>query len=229
MFGATPQEKAYTAPFLVFIAMIAMGELIRHLFEGQAVFWMLGEPQYWINPLQAILCGALMFRWRPLYRLSAPRRTVWTLCLALIVFLVWIAPQAWLGFPGRWSGFDPYRFGRGGPAFLATVSLRLLRMVVAVPLLEEIFWRGFLLRYLIKPNFTEVPFGTFTWSSFLIVTAGFCLEHSRPDWPAAIVAGAVYNIVAYRSKSLSDCVLAHAATNLLLGIYVLWTGQWGFW
>ncbi len=54
-------------------------------------------------------------------------------------------------------------------------------------------------------------------------------EHSRPDWPAALVTGALLNLVAYRTRSLGACVLAHAVANLLLGLYVLRTGQWGFW
>ena len=48
------------------------------------------------------------------------------------------------------------------------------------------------------------------------------------DWPAAILTGALYNLVAYRTRSLSSCVLAHAVTNALLGAYVLHTRQWGF-
>jgi len=55
------------------------------------------------------------------------------------------------------------------------------------------------------------------------------LEHSAPDWPAAIVAGLLYNMLAYRTKSLSSCVLAHALTNALLAAYILHTKQWGFW
>ena len=120
-------------------------------------------------------------------------------------------------------------FRNNDPLFLAVVGLRFLRCVVVVPLLEEIFWRGFLLRELIHPDFTKVPFGSFSWASFSIVTVGFCLEHSPADWPAALLTGALYNLVAYRTRSLAACVLAHAVTNLILGIYVMETKQWGFW
>ena len=109
------------------------------------------------------------------------------------------------------------------------LGVRLLRLIVVVPLLEELFWRGFLLRYLIREDFTKVPVGEFSWLSFGVVTAGFVFEHSFADWPAALLTGALYNIVAYRTRSLSSCVLVHAVTNALLGVYVLRTGQWGFW
>jgi membrane protease YdiL (CAAX protease family) len=49
------------------------------------------------------------------------------------------------------------------------------------------------------------------------------------DWPAAIITGALFNLVAYRTRSLAACVLTHAITNLVLAIYILRTGQWGFW
>ena len=100
---------------------------------------------------------------------------------------------------------------------------------MVVPLIEEIFWRGFVLRFLIDENFERVPVGAFSWFSFAAVTAGFAFSHSPPDWVAALVAGAAYNAVAYRTKRLSSCVVAHALTNLLLGLWIVQTKQWGFW
>jgi CAAX prenyl protease-like protein len=85
------------------------------------------------------------------------------------------------------------------------------------------------LRYLINEKFTEVPIGTFSWLSFGIVTVVFGFTHSRPDWVAALVTGALYNLVAYRTRSLTSCVVAHALTNLLLGAWIMATRQWGFW
>jgi uncharacterized protein len=62
-----------------------------------------------------------------------------------------------------------------------------------------------------------------------VVTVGFMLVHSTADWPAALLTGALYNWVAYRTKSLAACVLAHAFTNLLPGVWIMNTRQWGFW
>jgi CAAX prenyl protease-like protein len=71
--------------------------------------------------------------------------------------------------------------------------------------------------------------GSFTWTSFWVVSVAFCFEHTRPDWPAALLTSVLYNAVAYSSRSLLACVVAHAITNLLLGLYILKTQQWGFW
>lgn len=86
-----------------------------------------------------------------------------------------------------------------------------------------------MLRYLIAEHFENVPFGTFTPLSFTVVALVFCFSHSMPDWPAALLTGALYNFVAYRTRSLASCVLAHAITNLALGLWIVSTKQWGFW
>src|SRR5207253_2425985 len=104
-----------------------------------------------------------------------------------------------------------------------------LRLVVVVPLMEEVFWRGFLLRYLIRERFCSVPVGTFSWLSCLVVTVGFTFAHGRADWLAAFIAGALYNVAAYSCKSLTSCILAHSLTNLCLGLWIVKSGQWGFW
>ena len=85
------------------------------------------------------------------------------------------------------------------------------------------------MRFLIKEDFNNVPIGTFQWRSFLIVALAFMLVHQTADWPAAFLCGIAYNLVAVRTGSLSACVLAHAITNLGLGIYIMSTRQWGFW
>ncbi|MEA3187909.1 MAG: protease family protein, partial [Chthoniobacter sp.] len=121
------------------------------------------------------------------------------------------------------------------PLFLTVLALRFLRLVIVVPLLEEIFWRGFLLRDLIDRDFEKVPMGAWSAKSFAVVTFLFGLAHwgaawwPGPDFVPALFAGAIFNGVAYRTRSLGSCILAHAVTNLLLGIYILRTGQWGFW
>jgi CAAX prenyl protease-like protein len=228
MFGANFQERAYLAPFFGFLLLLATGGAVAHLGDGQA-FWVFSAPRYWIYPLQTVVCSGLLIRGWPSYGFKFPARPAFTIGMGVLALLVWIAPQQWLGSPGRWDGFDPRFFGSAGWPFALNLALRLLRLVVVVPLLEEIFWRGFLLRYLIDEDFTAVPIGSFSWMSFSVVTAGFCLEHSFADWPAALLTGALYNVVAYRTRSLSSCVLVHAVTNALLGAWVLQTGQWGFW
>ena len=216
---------AYTLPLAVFLGCLALAAGLKKLGGG---FW-LENPEYWIYPLQTFACGALLIRYRGEYELRGVRRVLFTLALAVIVFLLWISPQALLGFAPRTTGFNPDAFATQPLAYWITVLLRFVRLVIVVPIIEEIFWRGFLLRYFINEKFTSVPIGTFSWLSFAAVTIGFTLMHSSADWPAAVITSMLYNLVAYRTKSLSSCVLAHAVTNLLLGIWIMQTRQWGFW
>ena len=216
---------AFTLPMAVFFALLVLASAIR---KPGGAFW-LAAPEYWIYPLQTLICGALLiWFWRD-YDFRAPRKAWLAVAIGLAVFVLWIAPQQFLGFGPRLTGFNPDVFAGQPALYWGTLVFRFLRLVVVVALLEEIFWRGFCLRYFINEKFTEVPIGAFSWLSFGAVTVGFAITHSREDWIAALVTGALYNLVSYRTRSLASCVVAHAVTNLLLGVWIMATRQWGFW
>ena len=61
----------------------------------------------------------------------------------------------------------------------------------------------------------------FLWTVFL-----FTLEHDRPL--AAALCAVVYGLL-YLRCGLLAAIVAHVTTNLLLAIYVIHSGQWGFW
>jgi CAAX prenyl protease-like protein len=220
-----PKLAAFMLPMAVFFALLALAGVLR---KPGAAYW-LAAPEYWIYPLQTIICGALLiWFWRG-YDFRFPQKTWLAVAIGLVVFVLWIAPQQFLGFPPRLTGFDPEVFVGQPALYWGTVIFRFLRLVVVVALVEEIFWRGFVLRYFINEKFTEVPIGAFSWLSFGVATVAFGFTHSREDWIAALVTGALYNLVAYRTGSLAACVVAHAVTNLLLGVWIMATRQWGFW
>lgn len=208
--------------------LLGVMEIVVTISHGQGPF-LLAAPRYWIFPLQTVVCGALLVHYRGIYALQRPRQIALSVFVAIAVLIVWIAPQLFLGFPPRTHGFDPTVFDDSPPLKIAALALRFLRLVVVVPLLEEIFWRGFLLRYLISEKFSEVPFGKFSWLSFTVVAIAFALAHSGADFWPALLTGALYNLLATKTRSLASCVLAHALTNLGLGLYIMQTRQWGFW
>jgi len=222
------ERKAYIAPFIVFMLLLGLVGFLKGLPFGGSLFF-IGSPQYWIFPLQTVVCGGLMIRYWRHYQFRRPTNLVFTLFIAVLVLVLWISPQLFFHQPSRRDGFDPTVFQDNPLLYYATVALRFLRMAVVVPFLEEIFWRGFLLRDLIHEDFKKVPFGAFSWMSFAVVTFLFGLEHYPADFWPGIVTGALYNLIIYRTRSLASCVLAHAVTNLGLGIYIMQTKQWGFW
>ncbi len=134
---------------------------------------------------------------------------------ALFLALILIQPRA----PGAIALVYPVKTLVVGSAIIGTS--------VVVPVVEEFFWRGFLLRWIINADFRKVAIGTFSWPSFLLTTVLFASEHNR--WLVGLVAGVAYNLLLYRTKSLYACIVAHGVTNLALAIYVLTTGEWSFW
>jgi CAAX prenyl protease-like protein len=216
---------AFTLPMALFVTLLGMTSAGN---RPETVSWF-AYPASWTYSAQTAICGLLiLWFWRD-YELRTPRRVWFAVVIGVIVFAIWIAPQQFLGFAPRPGGFDPELFGKAGPGYWAIVFMRFLRLVVVVPLVEEIFWRGFLLRYLIDQKFTAIAVGTFSWLSFVVVAILFGFAHSRADWIAALICGALYNLVACRTRSLASCVAAHALTNLLLGLWIMETRQWGFW
>jgi CAAX prenyl protease-like protein len=216
---------AYVAPMLIFIGLLLVNGVLKELGGS---FW-LRSSEYWVYPAQTILCGGLLIWLRREYEFHRLRHVAFSLVIGVIVFVLWISPQQFLGFSGRTGGFNPDLFSNQPFVYWFTVILRFIRLAVVVPFVEEIFWRGFLLRFLIDEDFERVQFGAFSWLSFIVVTIAFGFSHSARDWVAALLTGAIYNGVAYRTKSLSSCVATHAVTNLLLGLWIMKTRQWGFW
>ena len=228
MIGERSDRGAYLAPFLVFLAFLLLTEAVAKIGDGYA-HWAFAQPRYWVFPLQTLVCAALLWKLRARIALRPLAGFGFATLIGLFALGVWVSPQIIFRFPPRTDGFRPDFFGTAGWPYWINLTFRLLRMAVIVPFVEELFWRGFLLRFLVRENFAAVPFGTFTWRSFLISSFAFCLEHQPSDWAAAVLTGALFNIVAYRTRSLAACVLAHAVTNLALALYILRTGQWGFW
>jgi uncharacterized protein len=216
---------AHLWPFGLFLAFLAFVQALGMV--PSESFWFSGAV-YWVYPLQSLACGvALIVFWK--YYDFGPVRWVFGFLAGLVALAVWISPQAFFGFDARTGGFDPDVFAESPALYWGTLLMRFVRLVIIVPLIEEIFWRGFLMRYLVNEDFTKVAFGTFTPVSFFGVAGAFMLVHAPADWPAAAVTGVVFGWVAVRTKSLFACVFAHAVTNLGLGIYIVATRQWGFW
>jgi CAAX prenyl protease-like protein len=218
-------------PFALFMAFIAIDEGIL-----LAARWhLLSVPDidlYYLYPVKTLTVAALLWMYRGNYtelRLKdlANVKTTAAVCLAgAVTFVLWISIDATLPVNGAPRGFDPALLPDGATRLMMTAT-RVAGAVLVVPLMEEIFWRSFLLRYVIDADFESVPIGRFTWTSFLVTTVLFGLEHHL--FFAGMVAGAIYSIILYKTRSVAQCILAHAVTNLALACYVLYTGRWYFW
>jgi CAAX prenyl protease-like protein len=129
--------------------------------------------------------------------------------------------------PGPRIGFDPFSNIADTAARWGFIAMRLVGLAFLVPVVEELFWRGFLARWLIAPDWQSQPLGRFTPFSFAGVTLLFTLAH--PEWLAAAVYCALLNLLLAWTRDLWNCVVAHGVSNLALGIYILSTESWQLW
>ncbi|WP_321371965.1 CAAX prenyl protease-related protein [uncultured Desulfuromusa sp.] len=218
-------------PFAVFMAFIGVQQILEwSVVKG----WLdlTAQQMLYLYPLKTVLVLALiLFFWRQYNELHLVdfknlTHTIASVLLGLLVFVLWINMDWGFTALGESKGFDPFLVENAASRNLL-IFFRLFGAALVVPIMEELFWRSFMLRYVITADFSSVRIGTFTLTSFLICAVLFGLEHNLIL--AGMMAGAAYSGLLYWTKSIYQCVLAHAVTNLVLGIYVLQTGFWHFW
>lgn len=237
---------AHLLPLALFMAISALPAMLA--VANPELPWYQQAPEHWIYPIQTLLIGAVLVFFRKHYTFR-PWRGLWlAVLLAVVGIAVWIAPAwiyersftspesvpewlTWLGVVERNEGFNPELLAAWPGWQFASVVMRFVRLVIIVPLVEELFWRGFLMRYVHAGDrsWQSVPFGVHSWRTFFVVTALVMVAHHPADYLAAFVWGTLVYFLAVRTRSLGACMIMHAVANLLLGFYVMQTRQWGFW
>lgn len=221
-------------PFAVYLSFLAFAQIISWISDSSGTQPnSAGHLDVWLYPIKtAVVLGLLIYFW-PQYRelkhkiVNGPTEAFLTVTVGLLVYVTWVRMDwSWaMQGDGTAAGYDPFRAGTGLGIVLAGV--RIFGASVVVPIMEELFWRSFLIRYLISSKFESVPLGVFTAFSFVATVVLFGLEHDL--WLAGMMAGVAYTGLLYYTKRLWPCILAHAVTNFALGIHVLATGEWRWW
>ena len=109
--------------------------------------------------------------------------------------------------------------GLTGAALILWIVVRILGTTVFVPVLEEIFFRGYLFQ-LIAPKRQMVQMVL----AVVISTAAFAALHDR--WLVAAIAGLIFAGLVWRSNNVTDAILSHAVANGAIAAWVLATGAW---
>ena len=228
-FAASPL-LVRVVPFVIFLALTV----------GQGQF---GEAsRYWFYLAKTVVGAWLIWEMRPF--VSEMR---WAMSWEAVVVGVAVF-AAWVGISGEWttqnslwakfglthpSGaplktWNPNaQFGDGSALAWLVIVTRMAGSTFIVPPLEEVFYRSFLYRYIAKPDFLTVPLNQFLPLPFLATAAVFGFSHN--EWLAGILCGAAYQWLVIRKNRLGDAMTAHAITNFLLGVWVVWRGAWHFW
>lgn len=212
----------YIIPFASFMTLFALSDYLKVM--GQ-----------WEYPIRVAILSTIIYVFSRHVLDFRVRSFVATLAVGIAVFAIWIAPDAlfpgyrehWLfqnSITGQIKSSVPEEF-RGN---WLVVAFRLIRATLIVPIVEELFWRAWMMRWLINPDFRKVPLGAYTLSSMVITALLFASEHG-PYWEVGLIAGLIYNFWMVRTRSLGDLILAHAVTNGVLSAYVIATGSWQYW
>lgn len=215
---------ARVLPFVLFVALIAATKALGDRPMG-------GMDARWLYPVRAVVAGALLIAFRRSYdELAGPFRAsgrdlVLALGCGLAVFLLWIRLDVGWLVQATGTGYDPTD-GKGGILWRFALP-RLAGAAIVVPVMEELFWRSFVMRWIDRQAFLEVAPASVSLRALAISSVIFGLEHEL--WAAGIVAGLVYGWLYKRSGNLWVPIVAHAITNLVLGMWVLRSGQWRFW
>jgi CAAX prenyl protease-like protein len=228
------ESQASRHPALLYVIPVAGFVLLTSLEEpvaaGGSAWPALGYPLAYTAKVLVVsaLAWACRRSWRDLNPL--PSRSV----LALAIGLGLLVAIAWVGLDGRYpalpglgkrTGFDPGVLSPPGRwCFLA---VRFFGLVILVPLIEELFWRSFAIRLIIDADFERIPIGRVTPMAAAVTSTLFGLTH--PEWLPALLTGAVWAWLLWRTRSVAACVVSHAVANLALGVYVIGTGDWKFW
>lgn len=221
--------------------MLDRDNLYRIAPFGAYVFFMLLEDALlmfgwdandlrWLYAVKVTVVTALLWLMRKAY--SELRWPIgvnsWAWAVAIIagiaVFIAWINLTADWMVIGVSTGFDPRDHGQ---IDWLLVAVRLFGAALMVPVMEELFWRSFLLRWITHADFLAVNPARVGFKAFCITAMLFAVAHNL--WLAGLLAGIVYNFLYMRSSTLWLPILAHAVTNAILGIWVVYTGNWIFW
>ncbi len=213
------------APFVAFMLMLGL--------RGAAPIdgsW--GIDPRWIYGLGVLVVGALLVMCRheygELFAQTRPNRSeaLWAIGVGLVVFALWVqldAPWMRLGDPA--AGFVP--LDDSGALMWPLVITRWIGAALLVPVMEELFWRSFLMRWIQSPQFETVAPQQVGIKAIVLSTFVFVLAHTL--WLGAAIAGLAYAWLYVRTGKLWVPVIAHAVTNGVLGVWVVATGRWAFW
>ncbi len=223
--GRTLQGRStlrYVAPFALFMLLLGVLPSLSISTPFGVFLWLV------------ILAPVCFICWPPGISV-APRRSTASIAIGVLVFVIWIGPDLLIPgyrnlplFSNSLLGHVHSSLGESALRNPWILTGRSARAIFIVPIVEELFWRGWLMRWIINNDFEQVPLGAYAPSAFWITALLFASEHGS-YWDVGLVTGVIYNLWMVRTKSLPDCMLTHGVTNGLLSAYVIAAGQWQYW
>ena len=218
-----------TVPFVVFVVLTAM--------QG----WFGEAGKYWVYLAKTLVGAWCVWEMRGLVAEMKWKFSWEAIVVGVGVCVMWVAIDPYypmqdavlhkIGIgsePKPAPAWNPFaQFGDGTALAWLFVVVRTLGPALVVPPLEEVFFRSTIYRYVVNPDFEKVDHRKFHWPAFIITSLIFASIHHQ--WLAGILCGFAYQGLVLWKGRLSDAIAAHAITNFLLSLWVVWKGAWQFW
>jgi CAAX protease family protein len=202
------------------------------------LFLLAPKPQtlvYWEWPIQVFVVALVCVLTWPRDASLRPHHWLLSIVVGVVTLLLWIGPEVIYPKYREFFLFSNGIVGHVGSSLRAealksnsVLFWRTVRAATVVPIAEELFWRAWLMRWLVNNDFQKVPLGKYVPMAFWVTALLFGAEHG-PYWDVGLLTGVIYNFWMVRTKSLGDCILVHAVTNLLMSLYVIRFEQWQYW
>lgn len=230
-FADRPQMP-YLIPFFVFVLIMMPGSLGTVGGIDFEALWRHYHP--FVYAAKSIGAGLLLWYFWPAYARIRWTRLGLGAVVGLVGTVVWVALHyaclktgVWKA-PGPSEVWNPDVMLESRWAQWAYLCIRVAGPTLVVPVMEELFFRDFLMRALVRgARYEDVPVGTYTPLSLFGMALLFGINHGSM-WPGGVAYGLMMGILLIRTKSLGACIVAHGVTNLTLYLYVIWSGDWQF-
>ncbi len=239
----------FLLPLLIFMIITSLEPTPQR--SGGALGWVIYYEDYpWIYTAKIALTLLAVGLVAGGYRQFPPRLSPWAIVVGVAGVVVWIGLcklqleaklfgplfdnrlGEMVGLSGMFdaaatrSAYNPLKELAENPAAAwGFLAVRFVGLALVVPVIEEFFLRGFLMRFVMVRDWWKVPFGEVNTAAVVLGTVVPMMMH-----PAELLSAAVwFSMVTWlmvKTRNIWDCVAAHMVTNLLLGIYVVASGDW---
>lgn len=213
-------------PFAIYILFLAFNDIL-----GQTLASIFSQTQWLYAVRIAAVALPLILFWRQYHELnhrqtSSLNSYLLSVFVGVGIFLIWILPFPSWAMTADTTAFEPVN-QHDNSLNILFVILRLSGAALIVPVMEELFWRSFLMRWLENQRFLTVKPSAVSAFAFISTAALFAIEHHL--WLAGLLAGIAYGWLYRKEGNLWMPIIAHVVTNGLLGLWVVYTGNWQYW
>lgn len=211
-------------PFAIYILFLALSDYLSPLSNILSLGSLTIDTK-WLYTLRVVLVlSVLLFFFRSYSELKvvpAAKTFLVAILAGLLVFMAWILPYP------AWAGVNNHAQLSSAGQDAVWMASRLIGAAIIVPVMEELFWRSLVMRWIDDKNFLNFSPSNVSVLALMISSGVFASAHQL--WLAGLFAGIIYGALYIKYKNLWVPIVAHAVTNGVLGVWVMCTGNWQYW